>query len=231
MKKFREFVDQKYGLIKVDFPKEQYLQTIYDKQQIVLHHTASGRGATGDVGYWVGTKGRIATCVIIDYKGHIYQCFSSKYWGYHIGVAGRGNKVDSKYKTKENRHFYDKHSVGIEIDSWGPLEERAGKFYAWTGKEIPGSRVQHYPNGFAGHEHFEEYTLEQIRCVVQLSKWFCYKYDIPRAFNEDVFEISLDALDKIPGIYTHRSYRSDKSDIHPQPGLIVALKSISGSQI
>jgi hypothetical protein len=41
-----------------------------------------------------------------------------------------------------------------------------------------------------------------------------------------MFEFSSDAIDGKPGVWTHVSFRKDKSDCHPQPELIDMLKTI-----
>jgi hypothetical protein len=42
-----------------------------------------------------------------------------------------------------------------------------------------------------------------------------------------MWDVSKNALSGKPGIYTHVSYRKDKSDCVPQPELITALQSLS----
>ncbi len=41
-----------------------------------------------------------------------------------------------------------------------------------------------------------------------------------------MFETNKQALNGYHGVFTHVSYREDKSDCHPQPELIQMLKSI-----
>ena len=41
-----------------------------------------------------------------------------------------------------------------------------------------------------------------------------------------MWNISANALKAVPGVYTHNSYRKDKSDISPQPKMIAMLKSL-----
>ena len=51
------------------------------------------------------------------------------------------------------------------------------------------------------------------------------RYNIPLEYNQDMWDVSINALKGAPGIWTHVSYRSDKSDCHPQPELIEMLQS------
>jgi N-acetyl-anhydromuramyl-L-alanine amidase AmpD len=96
-------------IISVDFPDEQYIKEETDKKQIVLHHTVSGQGTDGDISWWRQTADRVGTAIIIGWDGKIYQCFSTKYWAYHLGVTAANNKA------------LNMASIGIEIDAWGGL--------------------------------------------------------------------------------------------------------------
>ena len=118
-------------------------------------------------------------------------------------------------------------SIGIELDNWGGLNLKDGKWYTWTGKLIPNNQVQEYPDGFRGHVAFEKYPKAQLAAMAKLLKFWHDRYGIPLKYNKDMWDISKDALAGKPGIYTHVSYRPDKSDTHPDPELINTLKSLS----
>jgi len=207
---------------KISFPKHQYIKEEHNKRQIFLHHTASGRGTDGDFRHWLNTKGRIATCVIVDYKGVIHQCFSSMYWGYHLGIRG------GTFREHEVPYqLLDKSTIGIEIDSWGGLKHsKEGKWFTYTGKELHDDRVVVYPEGYRGYRGFERYTEEQIETVRLLLLYWNNRYDIPLDYNEDMWDVSKRALSGEKGIWSHCSVRPDKSDVSPQPELIDMLKSL-----
>ncbi len=214
-------------IIKVDFPDNQYYREQTTKKQIVLHHTVSGKGVMGDIEWWKGTPERIATSIIIQYDGKIYQCFSSLYWAHHLGLKTSNNVI------------LNKASIGVEIDSWGPLMKYQNKWYPiiWSNslkKEIPNikqkpiddNNVIIYPNGFNGYYAFEKYTNNQIDSLRKLLIYWGDRYNIPLDYNDDMWSVSERALSGVSGIWTHVSYRSDKSDCHPQPELIEMLKSL-----
>lgn len=212
-------------IIQVDFPDAQYMRKQTTKKQIVLHHTVSGQGVNGDIAWWRQTSQRIATAIIIGWDGKIYQCFSSKYWAHHLGIHASNN-------TKLN-----KASIGIEIDAWGGLVKHNKLWYPakWDKKlkknianitVSPIKNVQQYEEGYRGFYAFEKYTDEQIESTRKLLVFFSEKYKIPLDFNEDMWDISSDALSGKAGVWTHTSFRTDKSDCHPQPELIKMLKSL-----
>lgn len=224
-KKAVEELDLK-KIIQVDFPTDQYYRQQTNKKQIVLHHTVSGQGVQGDLRWWLQTTSRIATHMVIDWEGKIYQCYSSKYWAHHLGVKASNNVA------------LNKGSIGIEIDSWGGLVRHNRQWYPAKWDEdkkkmvanvrvAPINNVQVYPEGWRGFYGFEKYTNEQLLAVRKLLVYWKSRYGIPINYNEGMWDVNEDALKGKSGVWTHVSYRKDKSDCHPQPELISMLKSLS----
>lgn len=212
-------------IIQVDFPDDQYFREQTDKKQIVLHHTVSGQGVDGDISWWRQTAERIGTAIIIGWDGKIYQCFSSKYWAHHLGTNAVNNKA------------LNKASIGIEIDAWGGLVRYNRlwypakwdvnlKRYVANTTVRPIQNVETYPSGFKGLFGFEKYTNEQIEAVRKLLIYWNERYGIPLTYNEDMWDVSSRAMAGEAGVWTHVSFRSDKSDCHPQAELIQMLKSL-----
>ena len=199
----------------VPFPEEQYYRREGDKKQIVLHHTVSGDGVEGDINWWLSTPDRIATAFIIARDGVIYQNFNSKYWAHHLGIkmsVFNSHGIDpggANVKLNIN-------SIGIELDSWGPLKN----------PDMVKDPVQ-YEGGYRGYEWYEAYTEQQLDSLKELLEYLCAKYEIPVTYNEDMWDVSVRALNGEPGIWSHTSYRPDKSDVHPQPTLIDILNNLN----
>ena len=152
-------------IIQVDFPENQYYKEQTTKKQIVLHHTVSGQGVDGDISWWRSTVDRVATALIIDWEGKIFQCFSSLYWGHHLGIKNSNNLA------------LNKGSIGIEIDSWGGLVKSGKNWHPakWeNGKYVPNMAIKpiknvvEFPNGYKGLYGFEAYTDKQIESVKKL---------------------------------------------------------------
>jgi len=198
-------------IVQIDFPANQYVQEVTEKTQIVLHHSAGWDNARGMFEYWSTNKQRVATAIGITDDGTITQGYSTKYWGWHIG-AGHSN--------------LEKHSIGIEICNWGPLTFKQGKFYSWAGAEVPREKVQEYDQKFRGSLFYEKYTAQEIESVVKLLEFWHREYGIPIHYNASMWNVSTAALIGSPGVWTHVSFRDDKSDCHPYPPLIEALKSL-----
>jgi len=201
----------------VQVPWLKYYKEKFSKNQIVLHHTVSGPGITGDLNTWKKYNSHIATCVIIDRDGTINQLFPSKYWGYHLGCG---------------KSSLDKHSIAVELDNWGQLEERNGKLYTVYDSIVDVETV-HYALGFRGEQVFEAYPVAQLRALGELLLLWNKTYGITLNYNEDMWDVSERALNGTDGVWAHVSYRpwpskKNKWDVHPDPNLKSMLRTVSG---
>ena len=76
--------------------RDQYFREAVPKKTIFIHHTAGTASPFGVIRYWNQTKAKVGTAFIIAGKpirsdhnwkdGDLVQAFSSKYWGWHLGV-------------------------------------------------------------------------------------------------------------------------------------------------
>ena len=215
----------------VPLRESQYIKEATEKKQIVLHHTAGNSSGVGTIKMWdTDDRGRIATCVTISgkgqskdtYDGEICQAFSSKHWGYHLGI-----KPDVFKSKGLPRRALDKHAIGIEICNWGPLDRVNGKFYNYVDREIPADQVTELETPYKGHKFYHRYTDAQIESTRQLLVYWNETYGIDLTYrHDDLWTVSTRALQGEQGVYTHNSYRKDKSDIYPCPRMIAMLKSL-----
>jgi hypothetical protein len=196
---------------------DKFYDEKFSKKQIILHHTVSGPGIRGDLRTWLQYRSHIATCIIIDRDGTINQLFPSKYWAKHLGVKGK--------------QTLDKHSIAVELDNWGQLTKKGDDFYTIYGNKV-NVPITHYPDKFRGEEYFESYTHSQLKSLGELILLWNKRYNIPLNYNEDMWDLSENALEGKPGIWAHVSFREypskhNKWDVHPQPELIEMLKSLN----
>lgn len=200
----------------VNFPAKNYFTALQRKTQIVLHHTAGG-SAMSAINWWKTRndgKGTIATPYVIERDGTIYQLFNTFAWAHHLGVSGKPNLC--------------RFSIGIELVCWGAIAESD------IGKRVPEKEVVDYGFGggamFRGSRYFQNYTDAQLESISLLLPILSTFADIPLVYNEkNLFSLSPDALAGVPGLYTHVSYRQDKSDLHPQQELKEVLRTTCGA--
>jgi len=203
------------NLIPSPLSKNQYYPVICNKKQIVLHHTVSGADAKNVINAWENSPEKVATAFVIDGKGNIYQCFNSAHWAHHLGTHFKNNTL------------LNQQSIGIEICNWGPLTEKNGQFYSTFNKEVPKEEVIDYQVPWRGHRYFHKYKEEQLLALKVLIEYLCDKYKIPKIYHSDMWDLSQKAVEGTPGIWTHVSFRKDKTDCHPQEDLINMLKRLS----
>ena len=199
----------------------QFMEVKHEKKQIYLHHTAGGPDALSVAKYFDTKPERVATAFIIGANGTIVQCFSSKDWAYHLGLK------ESIFKASKVPYIsLDPISIGIEVCNWGPLTFKNGKYYNYVGGEVNASHVTTLEKPYKGHKHWFTYTDAQIESLRQLVEYLCETYDIPKDYNESIWDIDIDALKGNKGIFTHNSVRKDKSDMYPCPRVIEMLKNL-----
>jgi len=216
----------------VPLSEGQYVNEDTKKLQIVLHHTAGNSSAPGTIKMWnADDRGRIATCIVISGKGlskdtfdgEICQAFPSKKWAYHLGV-----KSDVFRAQGLPYRLLDPLAIGIEICNWGPLTKKAdNKYYNYVDRVVPADQVCELAVPYKGHKYYHAYTDAQIESVRQLLVYWGKIHGIPLTYNEkEMWNVSYEALKAEPGVYTHNSYRKDKTDVSPQPKLIAMLKTL-----
>jgi N-acetyl-anhydromuramyl-L-alanine amidase AmpD len=192
------------SIIQARLPATQFYAEKHDKKQIVLHHTVSNGNANNVISAWKKTPSRVGTAFIIDGEGIIHQCFSSAHWAHHLGT-----------KLKQNK-LLNQQSIAIEICSWGGLKKVGQKYYSTFGIELKENEVLNYNKTIRGFQYFQKYKPKQLESLKLLVQYLCEKYAITPKLNSDIWDINQQALSGIRGIFTHVSYRKDKSDCHPQ---------------
>lgn len=210
-------------IIQESFPESQYYKQAQPKKIIVLHHTVSGAGVTGDINWWKQTPERVGTPFIISREGKIHQIFDEKYWIHHLGIK---QYMLNQFGSKVSNDRLNQLSIGIELDSWGGVVKRNGKWYSYTGIQIPDCDVQEYPKGYRGYYGFEKYTTPQLASLKELLNHLIAKHGIKKDYFPEMWDFNEKALKGYHGIWSHTSYRPDKSDCHPDPNLIQILKTL-----
>lgn len=214
----------------VPLDKSQYYQEVYKKVQATLHHTSGAPSAVSVVNGWnKDERGRIATPFVISgigkntIDGQIIQAFSSKHFAYHLGVKEEVFKA-RKLPWKN----LDKISIGIEICNWGGLEKIGEKFYNYVDGEVPADQVCELDMPYKNYKYCHKYTDAQIESVRQLLLYLGETYNIDLTYSYDqMFTVNDKALKGENGLYTHNSYRRDKTDVFPQKKLIEMLQTLT----
>lgn len=219
-------------IIQLRLPDANYYQEEIPKKQIFIHHTAGASNAINVIGGWKARTDHVCTAFVIAGKppvgggfkdGDIYQAFSSKHWGYHLGLK------KEVFATNGVPYLpLDKGSIAIEMCNWGALTLKPdGKYYHYLDKTVSAEEVVKLDAPYRGSPYYHAYTDAQLASLKDLLVYLCDKFTIPKTFHPDMFDISKNALTGVPGIWTHTSVRTDKVDCAPQPKLLNVLKTLN----
>lgn len=200
----------------------QYIRQVNRKKQIFLHYTGGGPSARNLIEYWNTDEPQIATAYVIDRNtAAIYECFNPDWWSYHLGI-------------KSTKGRFDRHSIGIEMCAYGPLEKKRGKFYAWpknySSVVVPESDVHHLDRAFRGYSVFQSITDEQIQSLELLLLHLVdhYSIEVQPSFDASWFDFDQSVIkNNLPGIWSHSSVREDKLDLYPDDRIVDMLNRIA----
>ena len=201
---------------------------IYDteettKTQIVLHHTAGNNTAAGYIAGWQKESYPLATHYIIPRTGQTEQLYEDKYWSNHLGT------------DLLNNAFLQKHSLAVEISSYGYLtlkKNNQGKrvWQSWSGQEVPDDQVAEpyrisgngtletfvdkVPGGYRGYVRFQKYTDGQIKSLETILRGWKNSYpSIPLKLTPENYK------EMFPNTKTNGEYDISKNASGQVPGL------------
>ena len=88
---------------------------------------------------------------------------------------------------------------------------------------------------YKSHKKYQEYSDAQIVALKGLLKRWVTKHNIPFSYDEATYKMmfpkkgsnSPEVAKGKPGIWTHNSVDSEKSDVFPSPKLIKLFKELS----
>ena len=136
----------------VEFVKSPNVGGALRARFLVIHYTATGPGS--DVArYFARPNARVSAHLLVRRDGTIIQCVPFNEVGWH---AGQSAWTDS---TGTRVIGLNQHSIGIEIENWGPLRRTGSGWISWTGAATDASKVieaRHKfgsPNGGWGNFH------------------------------------------------------------------------------
>lgn len=200
-----------------------------------IHHTAGWDNPYKTIKNWNNdSRGRVATQYVIGgsnikgntkYDGEVVECFPDGYLGWHLGKVGN--------------FAIHKFSGGVELNNFGYLKEKNGKFYNYVNGEVPEEMVCDLGYEFRGFRYWHAYTpkqIESLRLLILHLKNIYPTMDLenglPKLLKEgmdpkDAFEFNEEAYNAEQfGLWTHTNVRKDKFDCSPQPELIRMLTTI-----
>ena len=225
---------------KIPLEKDEYYNEVFEKDTIIIHHTAGSHRADWTVASWehdkdkAGLSLKVATAYVIGgistrdvkdvaWDGVIVNAFDDKFWAHHIGSKNANNSI------------LNKKSVAIEVCNYGPLiKGKDGNFYNYVKSIVPKEQVTTLAKPFKGYIYYHSYTAKQLESLKWLLQDIAKRYpkiNLKKGLqefldNDDCFELNQAATKGYPGLWSHTNLRADKSDMYPHPKLIELIKSL-----
>lgn len=210
-------------------PPNEYKQGLTKKRGIAYHHTAGSGDPYAVKSSWDGDdRGRVATEYGVGgwgkHDGKPLQYIPFDGYAHHIMTTRMG--FSESHNLTINQSY-----IGIEICNWGYLTEKNGKFYTYTGLEIPIEQVCVLEKPFRKFKYWHKYTDKQLATVenltIQLAKHYKLKLEKPfERIDESWFELSWDALNMNRTLTTHTNFEAGKWDCFPQPEFLQMLERV-----
>lgn len=179
------------------------------KTGICIHYTA-GPTAYSAHQSWLSRTDRVATSYIIDEIGHIHECFSPKFWGYHLGLKGKDWEGGS----------HDQRTIGIEIVNRGILCRKKDELFWWAANfGLRYCNIQETEKykcaSFRGYDYHATFEESQMVACIELVKHLCNTHSISSDIMKDPLEYNIEKCKSWQGISTHSAWRQDKWDAGP----------------
>lgn len=197
-----------------------YYKIKADKRIIVWHHAAGWDNARGMFKMWQRDgRGKVATAIGITDEGKVARGFNEEFYAHHIGAKDKHfQEFDLPNINKELNMV----SVGVEVCNAGQLDNNGVSWFDW---KVPKDKVVEV--NYKGKKFYEAYTEEEIKALKYWTLLQGLRWGIPLYYREfDMWNVSKDALSGVAGLYTHNSFRYDKTDVSPQKPLIEMAKGL-----
>ena len=161
----------------------------------LLVHFTAGRGFHQACDWLCNPKSKASAHIVIASDGEVAQLvpFSRRAWH-----AGR-----SKWQDYDGLNSY---SIGIELDSPGPLQKRATGWYTWFGVKVPDDQVIIAAHKYGGPER----------------GWMAY----PDAQIEALYEVCEGLIDAYPSIQDVLGHEDVSPGRKVDPGPALSLDMV-----
>ena len=136
-------------------------------EYLVVHYTANG-GVGETVRRFQDRATQVSAHLVIGRRGEVVQMVDFNVAAWHCGR--------SQWRGLSG---LNNHSIGIELVNWGKLTYRDGKFFTWSGREVPENETVWLPRKSDGKSYFwHAYTDAQVAACFDVAAAICSRYEI-----------------------------------------------------
>mgnify|MGYP003659415401 FL=1 len=175
-----------------------YFDKSFIKKQIILGNTL-----LTDMSHINGWEHRLGgqytktSTYTIDRKGNIYQHFDPKYYSDFVGEKS----VDKKSI-----------SISLENQGWLLKDLMKDRYIDWVGN-IYKRKVKVIEKRWRGYTYWDPYTTKQYKATLDLIKYLCKEFDIPKKIIGHNTQIQ--SIEQYEGITYRSNYYKEKTDLSP----------------
>ncbi|MGF1477062.1 MAG: N-acetylmuramoyl-L-alanine amidase [Geminicoccaceae bacterium] len=141
---------------------------------LIIHYTAAG-SASGSISWFANPGSRVSAHLLVDRNGTITQMVPFDRAAFHAGRS-----------RWEQFTGLNRHSLGIELANWGPLEGRPGSWRSWAGTMIADAKVVQAPHRHGGPVRaWERFPAPQISALFRLAQVLVDGYGLTAVLGHD----------------------------------------------
>ena len=136
-------------------------------QYLIYHYTASTTASSAHNSF-MNPDTKASWHITIDRDGKVYQLYDFRKIAWHAGKSGWTQPNGAKLEG------LNPCSIGIEMVNAGPLNQKNGSYYTWSGQAIPDMHV-----GFDGNGNpWQAYTQQQITMAANVGLMIARHYQV-----------------------------------------------------
>lgn len=146
---------------------------------LVIHYTASGPSFE-TAAYFAKPPAEVSAHLVVRRDGSIVQCVPFDVVGWH---AGRSSWID---KAGQSFNGLNQHSIGIEIENWGPLRRTGAGWVSWTNAAVDAGKVIEARHKYGTPDGgWETFTEAQVETTLEAARAICAAYGIEEIIGHD----------------------------------------------
>ncbi len=158
----------------VAFDRSPNQSGVLKARYLVMHYTA-GSSAESSIRHLIKKEAKASAHLVIGRDGAITQLVAFNRVAWHAGRSRWHSLVG-----------LNKHSIGIELDNAGVLENRAGQWRAWFGRAYPDNEVTVATHKFESVERgWHTYTEEQLAASLEAAEVIVNHYHLTDVLGHD----------------------------------------------
>lgn len=169
----------RFGNAGVKFVESRHAGNTISPIFLVIHYTASGPNSN-IANYFKSNDSKVSAHLVIRRDGTVIQCVPFNKRANHAG-SSRWRKKNGTLLSGLNRH-----TIGIELENWGPLSQTGSTWRSWTGASVDNSIVTEATHkNQSSSRGWEVFTSAQMEATIDVARAITEAYGIEQIVGHD----------------------------------------------